>query len=99
MDEGLRHRMRRMVACSALVAGLSFGGQPALAAGGFALESSFGGAGSAVGQLKDPGALAVEAGTGDVFVLDTENERVEKFAPPRQGAGSYEAVGEIRPLG
>ena len=102
MDEAVRHGMRRLAVCATtaglLLGALSIGGQPALAAGGFALETSFGGAGSALGQLKDPGALAVQAGTGDVFVVDTENARVEKFAPTHD-TGGYEAVGEIRSLG
>jgi hypothetical protein len=91
---------RRLALTGALVLAVLLGGtlaigsQTALAASKFRLESSFGGQGSGAGQFEEPGAVAVEASTGDVFVLDTKNERIEKFQPAH-GAGTYEAVGEI----
>jgi sugar lactone lactonase YvrE len=59
---------------------LMLGSQPALA-GKFKLSSSFGGAGTGSGQFETPHGVAVEASTGDVFVVDTGNKRVEKFNP------------------
>ena len=76
------------------VGGLSVDSQAALAVGAYKLESSFGTQGSGSGQFEEPGAVAAEAGTGDVFVLDTKNERIEKFAPSG-GTATYEAVGKI----
>lgn len=60
--------------------GLALGSTPALA-GKFELSSSFGGAGTGSGQFETPRGAAVEASTGDVFVVDSENKRVEKFNP------------------
>jgi hypothetical protein len=77
---------------------LAVGGQAAFAAEKFTLGSSFGGSGSGSGQFEEPGAVAVEASTGDAFVIDARNERVEKFEPS-PGAGGYVAVGEIAPTG
>jgi hypothetical protein len=80
-------------AAAALSLALMGGAQPAFAAGTFKLQGSFGAAGTKLGQLEEPAALAVEASTGDVFVADVKNERVQKFEP--RGAGSYEAVTEL----
>jgi hypothetical protein len=89
-------RRKRLAACLAVLAlggaGLTLG-TPALAAGGFTLESSFGKAGVGLGQFSEPHGVAVETGTGDVFVVDTNNERVEKFEP--EAGGKYKAVGVI----
>jgi hypothetical protein len=60
--------------------GLLLGSAPALA-GKFELSSSFGSAGAGSGEFSEPHAVAVEASTGDVFVVDTGNNRVEKFNP------------------
>jgi hypothetical protein len=55
---------------------------PALAAGApFESLSSFGSAGTGSGQFETPYGVAVEASTGDVFVADVGNKRVEKFNP------------------
>jgi len=86
----------RAVALLAALA-LSYGAlssvsQSALAAGAFTLESSFGSPGAALGQFEGPGAMTVEARTGDVLVLDTKNERVEKFEPSGEGAYTPTAV-------
>jgi hypothetical protein len=68
-------------ALAAAVAGLLLGPAPALA-GKFKLSSSFGGVGTGSGQFETPRGVAVEASTpGDVFVVDSENKRVEKFNP------------------
>ncbi len=43
------------------------------------LSSSFGRAGAATGEFSEPRGVAVEEATGDVFVVDSGNRRVEKF--------------------
>jgi hypothetical protein len=83
-----------VLALGVMSGGLSLGAQSAGAATTFELAASFGAQGSGVGQLEEPGAVAVEASTGDAFVLDTKNERIEKFEPA-SGTGVYEAVGAI----
>ncbi len=81
-----------LVLALACAATLAVGGGVAQAA--FTLESSFGsGPGSGLGEFNEPHGVAVEAGTGDVFVVDTNNERVEKFEP--EAGGKYKAVGVI----
>src|SRR5580693_1756905 len=44
-----------------------------------ALPSEFGASGSAAGQLARPAAVAVSQATGDVYVLDSGNNRVDEF--------------------
>jgi NHL repeat len=39
----------------------------------------FGGPGSAAGQLKSPGGVAVDQASGDVYVADTGNNRIDEF--------------------
>jgi DNA-binding beta-propeller fold protein YncE len=62
----------------------------ALAVAAIALSSSaiadqlpvlrFGGPGSAAGQLKSPGGVAVDQASGDVYVADTGNNRIDEFS-------------------
>lgn len=61
---------------------------PALAAGTeehvareHAFSFGFGGQGKAEGKFNHPSAVAVDDATGDVYVADRENGRVEKFTP------------------
>jgi uncharacterized protein (TIGR03663 family) len=41
---------------------------------------SFGGAGTAAGQLAEPVGIALSAQTGDIYVADTWNHRVQRFS-------------------
>jgi tripartite motif-containing protein 71 len=41
--------------------------------------SQFGGYGKHAGQSEEPNGIAVDQETGDIYLLDTNNERVEKF--------------------
>lgn len=41
--------------------------------------SQFGGPGSAAGQLSDPGGVAVDPTSGDIYVADTANYRIDEF--------------------
>ena len=47
--------------------------------GGFVTK--WGSFGSDDGQFKEPGAVAVDGG-GNVYVLDVNNDRIQKFACP-----------------
>ena len=79
-------------------AALSVGVQPAFAAADeFSLESSFGAQGAGLGDFEGPRAVAVEASTGDVFVVDVGNARVVKLEP--QAGGGYLPVGGIAAWG
>ncbi len=53
----------------------------ALSQRGHVLGPSFGGAGSGDGQLAEPGAAAVDEASGDVYVVDRGNDRIERFGP------------------
>jgi hypothetical protein len=70
----------------ALVAVLALSAAPALAARGHVFEKTFGEKGSGNGQLNEPTGVAVnestgEPASGDVYVLDQGNGRVEVFGP------------------
>ena len=54
---------------------LLFGFAPAAGA-----QTSFGSAGSGAGQLRNPKGVAVDQSTGDVWVVDTGNSRVDDFS-------------------
>lgn len=43
--------------------------------------SSFGTPGEALGQLNDPGSVAVSESSGDVYVADRGNKRIDQFGP------------------
>ena len=51
------------------------------AAPALALPSSFGTEGEGAGQISNPQGVAVDQETGDVYVADTANARVDKFGP------------------
>ena len=53
-----------------LVVGLVLGVVPALAARGHEFAGAFGGEGEGAGQLKEPAGVAVNEGSGDVYVAD-----------------------------
>jgi DNA-binding beta-propeller fold protein YncE len=44
-------------------------------------ESRFGEFGSEAGQFNEPNGIAIDQDSGDVYVLDTNNNRVEEFGP------------------
>jgi hypothetical protein len=47
-------------------------------------ETQFGSYGTAGGQFREPNGIAVDQQTGDVYVVDTDGKRIEKFS--RDGA-------------
>ena len=60
--------------------GLLLWSDPALAQRMHVFSSSFGSEGSGNGQFSRPGAVAVNDATGDVYVIDRGNSRVEVFS-------------------
>jgi hypothetical protein len=76
-----------------LSAGLVFPGRPALAARGHLFEGSFGKAGSGAGDLSDPSGVAVSEATGDVYVVDKGNDRVEYFTSTGAYVGEFNGSG------
>jgi hypothetical protein len=63
--------------------GVLVGASPAVAFSqrSHVFASSFGGAGEALGQLNEPGAVAVSESSGDVYVADRGNRRIDQFGP------------------
>ena len=53
----------------------------ALPARGRVLSGSFAGPGSAAGQLSQPAGVAIDEASGDVYVVDRANNRIERFGP------------------
>lgn len=72
-------------------------GTPALALQVHQFSGSFGSEGTGTGQFKDPSGVAVNDATGDVYVVDEGNNRVERFT----AAGAYlgEFDGSAAPSG
>jgi DNA-binding beta-propeller fold protein YncE len=66
-----------------LLASLVAGAQSAsaLSTRGHAFLESFGAPGGAAGQLNQPRGVAVNETTGDIYVVDAGNSRVERFGP------------------
>lgn len=58
----------------------------ARAATAYVNVGSFGGSGSGAGEFTSPNGIAVDSSTGDIFVADTGNNRVEVFTPTATGA-------------
>ncbi|HEV3321626.1 MAG TPA: hypothetical protein VG147_05475 [Solirubrobacteraceae bacterium] len=91
--------------CAGLVVALFLPGV-ALATRGHVFGGSFGKEGSGGGEFKEPSTVAVNEATGDVYVVDRGNLRVERFsfdaATKRyvyegqfDGGGSYEDLEEV----
>jgi NHL repeat len=68
-----------LVAAVLLSAQLAFVAGQAAAVTGYGEFTHFGGSGTGDGQLKEPAGVAVEEPSGDVYVVDKGNNRVEKF--------------------
>ncbi|HWX44382.1 MAG TPA: hypothetical protein VNY52_03560 [Solirubrobacteraceae bacterium] len=85
-----RRSLLRVVSLCAVVGGLLFvWSAPAPAQRMHEFSKSFGGEGSGEGQLLRPGALAVNEETGDVYVIDRGNGRVEIFSSTGAYVGQF----------
>jgi hypothetical protein len=74
---------------------LMVGSAPALAARGHEFKGlSIGEPGSGPGQLKEPAGVAVNEASGDVYVLDQGNDRVQWFSL-NAAKDKYEYAGQI----
>jgi DNA-binding beta-propeller fold protein YncE len=81
----------RVLACVLAVIGLlGCWAAPALALRGHTFEKSFGSAGSGPGQFNHPVGVAVNEATGDVYVLDRGNDRVERFSATGAYLGQFD---------
>jgi DNA-binding beta-propeller fold protein YncE len=71
-----------LVAALTLLAGLVVWAAPALALSqrGYVFETSIGSSGSQAGQVSKPSGVAVNEATGDLYVVDRGNNRVEQFS-------------------
>ncbi len=76
---GIEKRRRQLVRAmtvwlSSLACAIAAGASPALAVTG-----QFGESGDEAGQFIEPQGLAIDQGSGDVYVVDKNNQRVEKW--------------------
>ena len=83
--------------CLALAAAL-LTSAPALASGQrtHVFSFPFGEQGKGAGQFSHPSGIAVSATTGDVYVADREDNRVEQFKPVLGGGGQLEKETLVR---
>jgi hypothetical protein len=82
MTERLRARFYRVTAITAIACATAFGaaatvGVPSAAA----TVAQFGSKGEGAGQFFEPSGVAVFQQTGDVYLADTNNARLDKFGP------------------
>jgi hypothetical protein len=56
-------------------------------------SESFGETGAGEGQFKTPAGIAVEEATGDVYVVDSGHDRIERFGPEGKYISQF-AIGE-----
>ncbi len=79
--------------CAALVTLVLAAPASALSTRGHVFAFAFGSEGSGEGQFEQPTGVAVGEASGDLFVVDGANERVEVFKP---GAGGYEYASQFK---
>jgi DNA-binding beta-propeller fold protein YncE len=75
---------------------------PALAARGHVFERAFGQTGSGNGEFSEPDGVAVNESSGDVYVVDKGNDRVEWFSSAGVYMGEFNGSGtnaivEVKP--
>jgi DNA-binding beta-propeller fold protein YncE len=93
---GRRTRVRVMFLCVLVsFAALAWSCAPAFALvhRGHTFASSFGQPGSEPGQFDTPTGVAADEVSGDLYVVDAGNERVEIFSP--NGSGGYDFASEF----
>jgi DNA-binding beta-propeller fold protein YncE len=69
-----------VISACMLLGCLLVGSVPASASRNHVFSASFGAAGAGEGQFTDPEGVAVNESTGDVYVVDSGNDRVEYFS-------------------
>jgi hypothetical protein len=72
---------------------------PARAAQGHISDGTFGSPGSGPGQLTEPEGVAVEEATGEVYVVDKGDDRVERFGAAGQYKGQFDGSGKFEDEG
>ncbi len=97
---GRRTARRSLVALVALLATPLLTSAPASAIGQrghvYSPGLSFGAPGKADGQFKHPAGIAVENTTGNFYVADVENNRVQEFEPKLDPEGKPTFVRELK---
>jgi hypothetical protein len=87
--------VRPIIGCSSIagiVCAVLFALAPS-AWGDFTTIGEFSGPGAGDGELNRPKQSAVEQSTGNLFVVDSENDRVQVFAPDGDAAGYLTQLG------
>jgi hypothetical protein len=91
LGPGLRRVFSLLAVASAACA---FGASPALAGTGYRFDHSFGESGPGEGQFTEAGGVAVNQTSGDVYVVDEGNSRVERFDAEGKYLGQFNGSGE-----
>jgi hypothetical protein len=73
--------------------GLAVTSAPALAGTGYRFDHSFGEFGAGEGQFSEAGAAAVKQTSRDVYVVDQQNNRVERFDAEGKYLGQFNGSG------
>jgi DNA-binding beta-propeller fold protein YncE len=63
---------------------------------GHVFGSTFGAAGTGAGQFNGPSGVAVDEASGDLYVVDAGNERVEIFSPDSEGKYTFTSEFKVR---
>ena len=92
---GARRLMSVVVVSSCVLACVLYCGASAFAARGHVFSASFGAPGSGDGQLDEPSGVAVNESTGDVYVVDKGNGRVEEFSATGTYIGQFNGSGTL----
>jgi hypothetical protein len=97
----MRNARKPITVMVAVLGVLAFASAPAFAATGYIPAGSFGEKGPGVGQFNEPGGVAINDSTGDVYVYDAGNRRVEwfnstgsAFEGQFNGSGAFEVKGK-----
>jgi hypothetical protein len=79
---GHARRCAGLALCTSIVALLTWSASAlALSQRGHSFAFSFGGPGTEGGQFEGPSSVAASESTGDLYVTDGENNRIEQFSP------------------
>lgn len=88
-----RGRILVLALLCAMLGALALAATPALAVRGHVFEKSFGQEGTGPGEFEEPEGVAVSEATGDVYVADKENERVQRFSSEGVFIAAYPGPG------